>query len=854
MKRIEARNMAKEMSQPGEGAPPRPGSGTGGVGCPGAAVLEMVASSGSDDAVLVAHISSCDGCRGVVEEIRENNRFLGEFEAELRPAELFEEPGLPADLMPGYTIGGEIHRGAQGVVYRGVQERTRREVAIKMLLQGAFATSRQRARFEREAEIAAQLRHPNIVTVYDSMSVRGGRFALVMEYISGQEVDQWAASLSGLAPGVRINRIVELFLQIVDAVHYAHQRGVIHRDLKPANILVDAEGRPRVLDFGIAKLHGPSGDGPAVPGSSGVGSGGGVIDAVARARAQTAVTRAGEFAGTLAYASPEQLSGQPELIDTRTDVYALGVILYELLTGRMPYDVTGSFAQVIDQVVNEPPVPLRKVLAGADEDLATILDRCLAKEVVRRYESAGALLADLRHYLAGEAIDARRTSSWYLVRKWAARRKALVAALIGVAAVVVVSGVVGTYARNQRAERERAERDNFRVTKAKEFADRSREGEKKQREVAEASKTFMGQILAAVAPGAARGREVSRTYMLDQAEAQLKSGALSGQPGVEIEVRMLLGRNYGELGMHEKAAMHLRRAAELCDQSWGQEHLVTAQVAESLGRALGLQGGRHVEEAVKQLQLSLTIRRQLAGEGSGEVASSLNALGLVLVHNARFEDALRPLREALAIRRVRLAGDDPDLLETLMTLAQATWQADSQDSARAGELFDECLAAGKGAALPDHPVMADAMYQCAHMLTASGDYAKAHALAQQALVMRRRLFGDVSAAVAQCLDLVAGLDAVDGRMREAEPLLVEAAQTYEKVFGKSSEPRLMTLANLGRIYYRMGNYAKSEPVLLEWHAGLVASGDEGEMLAHARDCLRQLYEDWDRPSDAARWR
>jgi serine/threonine protein kinase len=844
--------MAKEIDQTGEASRPPSTSGIGGTGCPGAAVLEMVASTGSDDAVLIAHISSCDGCRGVVEEIRENNKFLGEFEAELRPVELFEEPGVPADLMPGYTIGGEIHRGAQGVVYRGVQERTRRDVAIKMLLQGAFATTRQRARFEREAEIAAQLRHPNIVTVYDSMSVRGGRFALVMEYISGQEVDQWAAGLGGLAARVRIMRIVELFLQIVDAVHYAHQRGVIHRDLKPANILVDAEGRPRVLDFGIAKLHGPSGDGPAVPGQA--GSGGGVIDAVARANAQTAVTRAGEFAGTLAYASPEQLSGQPELIDTRTDVYALGVILYELLTGRMPYDVTGSFAQVIDQVVNEPPVPLRKVMTGADEDLATMLDRCLAKEVSRRYESAGALLADLRHYLAGEAIDARRTSSWYVLRKWAARRKALVAALAGVAAVVVVSGVMGWYALNQRAERERVESDNFRVTKAKEMAERSRENEKKQRHAAEAAKTFMGQILTAVTPGAARGREVSRTYMLDQAEAQLKSGAMAEQPGVEIEVRMLMGRNYGELGMHEKAAVHLRRAAELCEASWGEEHLVTAQVAESLGRSLGLKGGREVEEAVKQLQRSLSIRRRLAGEGSGEVASSLNSLGLVLVHNARFEEALPPLREALAIRRVRLAGDDPELLETLMTLAQATWQADSKDAAGAGALFEECLAAGKKAKLPDHPVLADAMYQCAHMLTASGDYEKAHALAEEALVMRRRLFGDVSAAVAQCLDLVAGLDAVDGKMRDAEPRLIEAAATYAQVFGKVSEPRLMTLANLGRIYYRMGNYAKAEPVLLEWHAGLVSTGEDGEMLAHARDCLRQLYEDWDRPSDAAHWR
>ena len=366
---------------------------TPGQTCPGAATLEAfaLAEHGTDEAVA-SHVAACERCRGMVEEVRENHRFLHEFDRELRPNEdLFEDPFAATEEIPGYAIQRELHRGAQGVVYLATQERTRRDVAVKMLLQGAFATSRQRARFEREAEIASQLRHPNIVTVYDSMPVKGGRFALVMEYIEGRTLDQWSESLATLAPRNRIAAVVELFLQVIDAVHYAHQRGVIHRDLKPANILVDADGRPRIVDFGIAKLHDAAQADRAV---------------APRARAATAVTREGEFAGTLAYAAPEQLGGRPDLIDTRTDVYALGVIFHELLTGRMPYDVTGSFAEVIDHVVNEPPAPLRQVLPEADEDLAVIVEHCLAKEPERRYQSAGELLADLRHRLAGEAINA----------------------------------------------------------------------------------------------------------------------------------------------------------------------------------------------------------------------------------------------------------------------------------------------------------------------------------------------------------------------------------------------------------------------------------------------------------------
>jgi tetratricopeptide (TPR) repeat protein/predicted Ser/Thr protein kinase len=809
--------------------------------CPGASTLEAFAlAAESGDVAVASHVASCERCRSIVEEVRENQRFLGEFTRELRPGEdLFEDPFASREEVPGYTLHRELHRGAQGVVYLATQERTRRDVAVKMLLQGAFATSRQRARFEREAEIASQLRHPNIVTVYDSMPVKGGRFALVMEYIEGRTLDQWSESLATLAPRNRIAAVVELFLQVIDAVHYAHQRGVIHRDLKPANILVDADGRPRIVDFGIAKLHDAAQADRAV---------------APRARAATAVTREGEFAGTLAYAAPEQLGGRPDAIDTRTDVYALGVILHELLTGRMPYDVTGSFAEVIDHVVNEPPAPLRQALPEADEDLAVIVEHCLAKEPERRYQSAGALLADLRHRLAGEAINARRSSRVYVFRRWAARHKAVVVGAVAALALVVVGVSSGSYALFERRQRQQVEEEQFRTSQLKAAAELSGENERRQRQAAEAAKNFMARMLGAITPGAARGREVSRTYMLDQAEIELAQGRLADQPMVEREVRVLLGRAYSELGSFAKAAGHLRRAAEINRTSFDKDLLGNALVNELLGRALGLTGPSQLAEALSLLQASLDTRRRLAGEGSAEVASSLNSLGLVLVHNARFDDALGPLREALAIRRGMLAPDSVDLLESITTLAQATWQSSRADWSQAGELFEECMSRRAAMKEPDHPVVADSLYQYAHMLTASGDRERALAVATDALAARRRVFGDRSAAAAQCLDLIAGLYAVEGRFREAEPLLVEAATIHAQASGEGNVPRLSTLANLGRVYYKMGRFDKAEPVLLEWHAGLVKlpNADRAQ-IEHARDCLRQMYDDWDKPAQAAQW-
>lgn len=341
------------------------------------------------------------------------------------PAEEQELPG-----MRGYRLLEEIGGGSQGTVYKAEQIATKRIVALKVIREGAFASSAERIRFRDEIELASQLTHPGIVRVYDC-GREEGRDYFAMEYIDGERLDTY------LADRMLSNKTaLRLFLEICDAVHYAHQHGVIHRDLKPSNILVDRDGHPHILDFGLAKRI-ADGSEPAERG----------------------VTQVGEFAGTWHYASPEQIKRDPSLVDVRSDVYTLGMILYEAITDAYPYpDESGSRDLLAKHILETPPLRPRAIRRDVDSDLDTIILRALDKNPERRYQSVADLVGDLRRYLGGFPIEAKRDSAWYLLcmllRRHRWRVAAGVAVLLGIVVFAVTSSVLYARAETARATTE----------------------------------------------------------------------------------------------------------------------------------------------------------------------------------------------------------------------------------------------------------------------------------------------------------------------------------------------------------------------------------------------------------------
>lgn len=311
-------------------------------------------------------------------------------------------------VFPGFRIIEEIGGGTQGIVYKAEQLHTRRIVALKVIRHGPWASDKERRRFENEVELASRLVHPHIVQVYECGNY-GGRNYFAMQYVEGERLDHyiWENRLG-------LRDAVHLFLQVCEAVRYAHQRGVMHRDLKPGNVLVDRHGQAHILDFGLAKP----------------------VDE--RGSSVTAATQFGEFAGTWHYASPEQVRRDPARIDTRTDVYALGIILYELLTRNLPYPIREEHRDDVARfILDYPPTPPRKLRRDVPEDLDTVLLKAIEKDVSRRYQSAGELADDLRRFLDGTAVEARRASRWYIFRKTLRRYRVPVA--ISLAAFAAVS-------------------------------------------------------------------------------------------------------------------------------------------------------------------------------------------------------------------------------------------------------------------------------------------------------------------------------------------------------------------------------------------------------------------------------
>ncbi|MCP4544940.1 MAG: tetratricopeptide repeat protein [bacterium] len=711
------------------------------------------------------HISSCSRCREVVgnadrdvdapTEVDDPNATLTlEIGSGDKPGE--------TDLIEGYKILHEIHRGGQGVVYKAVQKATKRTVALKVLLHGPFASARQQHRFEREIDLIASIQHPNIVTVYDS-GLAQGRYYFAMEYIHGTSFDRYLADAK---PSIEAR--LKLFMKICDAVNAAHQRGVIHRDLKPDNISVDTEGEPHILDFGLAKTAGHD------------------------LQDDIPMTVPGEFKGTLAYASPEQACGDPRLVDIRTDVYSLGVILFEMLTGKYPYRVIGPVPEVLRDITEAEPSRPSTHDPRINDEIETIILKSLAKEKDRRYQTANALAGDIERYLAGEPLDAKRDSTWYVLRK-SLRRYRFVAGMVA-AIVLVLAGstiALSIMYRNQSRARSEAETARHELEIVTAF---------QQSMLSEIDAEQMGQALYA--------------DLRDHLRADLEAEGLVPAENEAAIARFdsLLNRtNATDISLTLLDEQILDRAARTIESDFADQPLIRATLQQTVADTYWRIG--RYPPALPLQESALQTRRSVLGEDHEVTLNSQHSMGSLLASMGRFEEAHDHYAEALAGQRRVLGDEHPATLTTISSLGLLAARMGGLEEAHA--LYQEALEGRQRVLGDDHEDTMNSLNNMATLLESMGEFEEALVYFHKALEGKRRIFGDDHPTTLSVINNLGNLLHQMGQGEEALRYHSEALEIRRRIQGDDHPETLVSIANMGGLLMSMGKHEQALVYLRE---------------------------------------
>ena len=673
------------------------------------------------------------------------------------------------DRIGRYKLLQQIGEGGCGVVYMAEQEEAvRRRVALKVIKLG-MDTKQVIARFEAERQALAMMDHPNIARVLDAGATDSGRPFFVMELVRGTRITEFCDEKE-----LSTQERLDLFLKVCSAIQHAHQKGVIHRDVKPSNILVttvDGVALPKVIDFGIAKA---TNNQPLTD--------------------KTLFTAFEQFIGTPAYMSPEQAELSGVDIDTRTDIYSLGVVLYELLTGGPPFDQKKLLASGLDAMrrtirEEEPPPPSSRLSTlTADEltttaksrhteppklihevrgDLDWIALKCLEKDRARRYETANALAMDLRRHLDCEPVVARPPSRWYEFQKTARRHKFGFAA----AGAVIIALAIGlgastwqfvlknqAYGRATKAEQEQNRQRQIAETK-----------EKQSRQVAQ----FLKEMLKSVEPSVALGRDTAMLREILDKTAERVGKSLHDQPEVQAELLSTIGVTYFGLGDAQKAAEIHREALRLRMALFGETNVWVAASLNDLGEALGQH--QDIPEAQALLRQALAIRRLVLGNNHPDTARSLTVLaGLLLeaplqLRNLPESESLQ--REALAIQTNLFPNGNDDMFESLNNLGAIV--ATQNRLAEAETIHYEALKLSRKLHGDEHPDVATALTRLGRLLVREGKSSEAETLLRDGYLMRKKFLGNDHHFVASSLDSYAGRLNAQGKFAEAEAVLRE---------------------------------------------------------------------------------
>jgi serine/threonine protein kinase len=695
------------------------------------------------------------------------------------PSGLTGEAATPETQFIGpYKLLRRLGEGGMGQVWLAEQtEPVHRQVALKLIRVGRYDDDILQ-RFRSERQSLAMMDHPSIAKVFDAGATPDGQPYFVMEYVPGVAITRYCDDKR-----LTIRQRLELFSRVCEGIQHAHQKAIIHRDLKPANVMVtevDGKPMPRIIDFGLAKAIGPQ-----------------VSD-------ETMMTRAGDWVGTPGYMSPEQADGNLD-IDTRTDVYSLGVILYVLLTGELPFDMTqwkkqpfyeamrqlheidplkpstkirkqdgDTLAKVAQRRHDEPRMLVREVSG----DLDCIVLKALEKDRDRRYATPLELAADVDRYLRNAPVSAHPASIAYRTRKYVRRNRLGVS--FAAAGLVLLVGFAVTQAievRKIRQQRDRADR------------------------IAQ----FMTGIFKVPNPSEARGSTVTAREILDRASQQIGSN-LNRDPELQAQLMKTMAQTYTGLGLYGRSQDLTEHALAIQTSLFGERNRETLASESYLAQTLQAQG--HLPEAEKSLEATIAAQRQVLGPKDRDTLASMDRLGYVYSNEARHADAENMFRETLNTERKVLGPDDPQTLNTLNELAEIL--TPQGQYAEADQIYGELIAAQKRTLGPDHPATLLSMSHAAENLEEEGRLPEAEKLYSEVIASQRRVLGPEHPQTLRAMMMLALTLAKEGRYTDADKLQTQVIEIKTRVLGPTHNSTLQSMEMEALGLGREGRYADSD--------------------------------------------
>jgi serine/threonine protein kinase/uncharacterized protein HemY len=711
--------------------------------------------------------------------------FLGRPAAERPPkaaAQVLAVAEKPGDRIGHYKLLQQIGEGGYGVVYMAEQEApVRRRIALKIIKPG-MDTKSVIGRFEAERQALALMDHPNIAKVFDAGATEAGRPYFVMELVRGVKITEYCDQHS-----LTTDDRLKLFVQVCQAVQHAHQRGIIHRDIKPSNILVtqslEGVATPMVIDFGVAKA---------------------ITDQ--RLTDKTVFTAFEMLVGTPAYMSPEQAELSSVDVDTRTDIYSLGVLLYELLTGYTPFETGELLKAGLDEIrrVIREEEPLRpstrlskmpganlttiaqhrsseppKLIRAISGDLDWIVMKAMEKNRTRRYETANGLALDVQRFLAHEAVSARPPSRFYKLQKTVQRNPLLFIGLGIIATLLIVSLIVVSASLSQ---------------------------ERQSRREARQVKQFLEEMLQTVGPNVALGKDTAILRdILDQTASRVAK-ELTNQPAVEAELRSVIGTLYYKTRQYQQAEEMQRASLAIRRKRFGAQSPEAATSLNDLGITLLASGKLSEAERVNREALDIRMRR--FGNESADVAASQNNLAHVYTQMGRLAEAQALARESLTTRQRLFGNESLEATDSLRTLVIIL--GDKHEWAEAEAMAREVLEMRRKLLGPEHPWVASALNDVAWTAGANGKQKEAETLERESLAMRQKLLSQEHPDVAHSLYLVGDRMRQQGHLEEAYPVLNAALSIQRKVLGEDHPSTLYTLKSLGLMYGAEKEWSQAE--------------------------------------------